>query len=652
MGNKNNDINSYYMHIQLIGEKMSFFLKLISGKEEPSKAKTEKKERKKIEDFWDFDYSVDKEIKDQIEEYFKILFENKEKKTEERKELKECLIVRVANSSDPIIDIIFENLNKLRFEYLMPIVLFLTNEKGKEINPDNKKYKYVQSNLIVSKLYSEDEIHFKDEGIIKKLLLRFCSIYNELGDSFSIGEDDKDIITYDLNKNYFPFNLNICCIGRFGQGKSTGVNILMGEYKAKESSKLISQTKNITFYQHSNYPLRIIDIPGFDSKDNVQKTVEKIEFCNKEMNKLKDRIHCYLYFLNFSNRGFTDFEAPIFEKIIKIKEAKIIYVITHSPPNLEEDDIEEYINNFNESINKLSQNKIFNDNQKKELKIILEASKKNVVFVNFRKNIKNNYNIFGIEDLFERIKCFFHESENYKKSLEKLTEERIKEQALKLKEQAKKVVLWNKIGGGIVGIIPGLDWVLQRFVIKENAVKKIGMIFGVNFDSLIKEEKKQKIKEEKEKQKYEVNLSNIDIEYDENALDLEIDKSNLVNDSYSYKIGNSCKIGFDISSTVGGAISVGIGFSSNIITVTEAGVTIGSIAARTIGFVFLGLSIAIGVSSGAYFTTKHINEIIEKLYNYYLNNADKISNSYKLVDEYLILRAQKKPVNGSVVENQ
>jgi septin family protein len=94
------------------------------------------------------------------------------------------------------------------------------------------------------------------------------------------------------------------------------------------------------------------------------------------MNKLKDRIHCYLYFLNFSNRGFTDFEAPIFEKIIKIKEAKIIYVITHSPPNLEEDDIEEYINNFNESINKLSQNKIFNDNQKKELKIILEASKK------------------------------------------------------------------------------------------------------------------------------------------------------------------------------------------------------------------------------------------------------------------------------------
>ena len=48
-------------------------------------------------------------------------------------------------------------------------------------------------------------------------------------------------------------------------------------------------------------------------------------------------------------------------------------------------------------------------------------------------------------------------------------------------------------------------------------------------------------------------------------------------------MGNTCKIGFDISSTVVGAISVGIGFSSYIITVIEAGVTI--------GFVFLGLSL-------------------------------------------------------------
>ncbi len=425
MGNKNsNDINNYSMHIQLIGKNMSNFLKLISGNETSSKHKENPKERKKIEDFWDFDYSVDKEIKEQIEEYFKILFDNKKKTTKERKELKECLIVRVANSSDNNIDIIFQKLNELRFEYLMPIVLFLSNEKGKEIVPDTDKYKYVQSNLIVSKLYSEDEIHFKDEGIIKKLLLRFCSIHNELGDKISIGED-KNTITYDLNKYYFPFNLNLCCIGRFGQGKSTGVNIIMGEYKSKESSKLVSQTKYITFYQHSCYPLRIIDIPGFDSKENIEKVIDKIELCNKEFNRLKDRIHCYLYFLCYGQRAIEDFEAPIFKKIIEIKEAKIIYVITHSP-NLDDDDIEEYINNLNESIDNLSENNIFKKDEKEEIKNMLEATQNNVVFVNFRKDTKTKNDVFGIENLFNAIKNFFHETEEYKQSLEKLTKEKMK----------------------------------------------------------------------------------------------------------------------------------------------------------------------------------------------------------------------------------
>ena len=34
---------------------------------------------------------------------------------------------------------------------------------------------------------------------------------------------------------------------------------------------------------------------------------------------------------------------------------------------------------------------------------------------------------------------------------------------------------------------------------------------------------------------------------------------------------------------------------------------------KTVGFVFLGISVVIGVSSGAYFMNKQINEIIEKL---------------------------------------
>ena len=38
----------------------------------------------------------------------------------------------------------------------------------------------------------------------------------------------------------------------------------------------------------------------------------------------------------------------------------------------------------------------------------------------------------------------------------------------------------NKVWGGVVGIIPGLDWLLQKFVIKKNAAKKVGGIYGID----------------------------------------------------------------------------------------------------------------------------------------------------------------------------
>ena len=81
---------------------------------------------------------------------------------------------------------------------------------------------------------------------IINILLRFCSYHNDLGDRFSIGEGDKKI-NYDLTEKYFPFTINICCIGRFGKGKSTCVNCLLGETKAKESKSGASTTKKINY---------------------------------------------------------------------------------------------------------------------------------------------------------------------------------------------------------------------------------------------------------------------------------------------------------------------------------------------------------------------------------------------------------------------
>ena len=116
----------------------------------------------------------------------------------------------------------------------------------------------------------EVEKELTEEGyekmeMIKNILLRFCSYYNDLGDRFSFGTGDKQI-NYDLTETYYPFTINICCIGRFGKGKSTCVNCLLGETKARESKSGASTTKNINYYQINNQPIKVYDIPGFEIK--------------------------------------------------------------------------------------------------------------------------------------------------------------------------------------------------------------------------------------------------------------------------------------------------------------------------------------------------------------------------------------------------
>jgi hypothetical protein len=125
----------------------------------------------------------------------------------------------------PEVDVLFDRLNNLHYTHFMPIVLFLTqNRKKMRLNFSPDKYKYVDPRLILITYYDEDEIFI--DRIIDKLLLIFCSIHNELGDRFTI-KDPSFPCDYELIDEYFPFNLNIACIGRFGHGKSTGVNKLL-----------------------------------------------------------------------------------------------------------------------------------------------------------------------------------------------------------------------------------------------------------------------------------------------------------------------------------------------------------------------------------------------------------------------------------------
>ena len=637
MGNSNrhpDNIDNFYMHIQLIGKDMTNFLSLLSGKVESSKAKQDSKDRKKIEDYWDFDYSKDKDITEQIDDYYQRLLDLK--KENDPKKIKETLVFKVDNYSDKTVDYIFQKLNELREDYYMPILLFLVVNEKKEITYDKKKFPKIKQNLIFSKKYSEEPIYYKDDGYMRNLFIRFCSIHNELGDRFHIGEGE-NTISYDLIQDYYPFNLNICCVGRFGQGKSTGVNVILDEYKAKESSQGSAQTKYLTFYQATKAPIRILDIPGFDSDQNVKNAIEQLRFCSEEINKLEDYIHFFLYFISQKDiRTFSQYESPIIEEIIKYNDSKIIYVITHSEKD--EDEEEEFINKINQGLYGL---KDISEDKKKLVKQMMTASKDNVVFVNFYKEKKNEE--FGKRELFSKIYDFFIESKFYKEASRNLSPKEIEKQAAILKERANSVLTWYKVEGTLIGAIPIIDRFIHKYLIKKEIVKKVGGIFGININF---------INEQNEKENKEV--KNMKLPGNENKdenniyagadLNLEKDGDNLINDCENYKIGNHAKVAGNTGGILGG-ITLGIGFNkakeASKITgmarrfISDTGA--GKIAFGTFAFT---IGTFIGMGAGAYITHHECNEIINKFEQFYKDNASKIYNSYLYAAEYLKLKAK------------
>ena len=160
----------------------------------------------------------------------------------------------------------------------MALVLFLCDN---EITFWEEEYLYIDKRMIISEKYSEN---FEDEdNPIYRILIKFCSIFNELGDKFTIGKGDK-VNDYCLTKKIFPFNINIICVGRIRQGKLTCVNFILNEMMAIESDSGISQTRNKIYYQVKDYPIKILDLLGFGNKETVINTVEDLK---KLKNKLK-----------------------------------------------------------------------------------------------------------------------------------------------------------------------------------------------------------------------------------------------------------------------------------------------------------------------------------------------------------------------------
>ena len=605
--------NNYDMNINLIS----------SNKEEGENLKNsfmkkvENIKVKTIFDCWKWIDNLNQSFDKQIEIIF-TKFLNFENSEEFESIPNECLVV-ISNESET--KLILEKMNKdLKQKDFMPLTLFLYKEKF------TIKVEEEYPNIDPRTIFIENLSYFpngNEYNPIEMILMRFCSVYNELGEKFSIGEKEEEI-SYDLAKNHFPFYLNILCLGKFRQGKSTTVNCILNEIKARETQAGTSQTRKITFYEVDNNPIKIWDLPGFQNEESIKNAVNKIKELNKGMNDSKDKFHIILYIFSSGSLDiFQDDEFLIFQELAELEEAKIIYLFTHSTCNNQEEIIE-IIKKVKRAQNTIIKNGIKNLKEKGEQSFLdkqrkiekkMEISQENLVLVNFHKN-KTTPKL-GINDLFKTINQLFQKTTTYIHR----NEDRIRK-GEQLKIAAKKELKSNLIGGTLLGVVPLIDMLGQEKYIKPSAIKKASNIFNLDYNKIVEEE----------------------IEYASKV-------ANVGSKGACGIVGGVFVNGVkDVSKTVIKNVVEKVNYpwyyfwkgTETVNKAIQATEYVSNTALKgAIGVGAYGFSALFGLVLGYYSTSKKCDEIIDKLYNYYIKDSSEIGKSYEQAVNYLSMMEQK-----------
>jgi len=653
MGNGNEPIKQTFdMCVNLIGDSLEQFLFCISNDITESFA-NDRQEKNSIYDYWDFLYKPEFDFYGQMAVTTNRL---KIKKDSLTLDFKECLIVRVADISSIEIQYVLEKMNSLNREHYIPLMLFLCDsfelDDLKKFNFDENKYSKIDKRIIFFEKFEDDVNHPEKMQKIRYRLERFCSYYNELGDRFSIGiENNRN--DYDLTEMNFPFTVNICCVGRFGKGKSTGVNCILGEKNAKENKSGTSATMKINYYQVSQFPVKIYDLPGFENEITVQNAVKQFRYLNEEIRQLQDQIHIFLYFIKSTDeRMFTEMEYIIFEQIYQHKDSFVLYVLTHSTEKTDKKEIYDMINTGLKGVINCQEKKleIITPSDREHFQNIylkMVATSDNCTFVNFHQTERNP--MYGISDFFDKIAIFMERTEAYRKFqkdsciTDEEFEKRIQEEAKIRKKRAAAIISRHKIGSAIAGFLPGVDYFVNKYFIKKDAVKKAGQIFGFDISDLensLQYEKNKnegesgnnidnnivlELKEENEK----IPRPKLDIIKEEKSEE-EKDKNKAINDNKEQQKETDKKVKFRGYGTMYTCTAVSWGTSIPRFLFAAGG--IGLIA---VGAVFSAVGSAIGAGVGYYLMKRHCEDLLDQFELLFIQNADRISNSLIFGINYL-----------------
>ena len=272
-----------------------------------------------------------------------VILNNDDNIEKEKRYISSCL-KKIYEFIRPIVILGYkEEINKNEKNQLNNSTKKTNQNNGNEKMNNNQKYLIARHKTEIlnnSDILNENfELACCEEEIIEKIkqLYRY---YNNIGDIYSIineklGEPPVNEKLYENNKKYIS-TLNILVIGKSGGGKSTLINLLLNEKKARVGIGFSGQsnTKFFNKYIHNKYPITFIDTPGLNKEDDFFRVnyyiTQTIEFGGNSIGDGKNKIHAILYVINGSESRFFDSREIELIKSIEQKKIQIFFVCTKS----------------------------------------------------------------------------------------------------------------------------------------------------------------------------------------------------------------------------------------------------------------------------------------------------------------------------------
>lgn len=333
-------------------------------------------------DFYIFDEGFDEK---KCNKLYEIIHKNFGKKN---REIESTLIFFTEeDESDKFLLDFFDQKNS----YFHPFIIFITSNK-------NKDKLYYENYIKENELDFDErniEIINKDspniQELIFKKLWKTCCYYNEIGDNIIIPELEIIGPKKELNVK-FNHCLNFFITGKPGAGKSTLVNVICNDKKAKEKIGGGGISNYIVKYFIGELPIALYDTPGFNSRNEIEYNMKRIKKKIKEIYDDKEQIHGIFYMINSNSSRTLDEGEIIFIKFILKYKIPIFFLLNFSKPKGEQ--------------------KIKKNNYYESLFIILEKEYPGTDISKYIYpiNLKNDYEgntIFGLDKLFLDLYKFY-----------------------------------------------------------------------------------------------------------------------------------------------------------------------------------------------------------------------------------------------------